>query len=90
MVHFVTHTEAAFQSGPGDAIDYEIARPNLGELRVRVVNKDGLPAGMMQEDDFPNFDLGAPVAGALYSFETGLPDWTMIIHVSPIEKNMYH
>ena len=88
MVHLVTHNESVFQSGPGDAIDYEIARPNLGELRVQVVNKDGLPAGMMQQDDFQNFDLGAPGVGALYSTETSLPDWTMIIHASPIEKNI--
>ena len=89
MVHFVTHTEAAFQSGPGDAVNYEIARPSLGELRVQVVNKDGDPAGMMQQDDFQNFDLGAPGAGALYSFETIIPEWIMVLHVTPIEKNIY-
>ena len=89
MVHLVTHTEAAFQSGPGDAVDYEIARPSLGEMRVQVVNKDGAPAGMMQQDDFPNFDLGAPDAGALLSAETVIPEWMMIVSVTPIEKNIY-
>ena len=93
MVHFVTSDEmiplGIYQSGPNHAVDYEIARPSLGELRVQVFNKDGVLAGMMLSSAFPNFADGPPTAGALSSSESDLPEWTMILHASPINKNIY-
>ena len=92
FVHFVTcdaHPSAQQRIGStqADAITYEIARPNLGELHVQVVNKDGQLAGMMQNSNFPSSE--ATAAGALHSSESALPEWFMVLHVEPIEKNVY-
>ena len=86
VVHFVTgrtaNVTALFESGPTDSVEYEIARPNLAELHVQVVNAFGAPLGAMLAADFPTFSASA----TLTNDETALPDWFMILKV--YAKNM--
>lgn len=87
MVHFVTSgnlPEDLFKSTPNDAISYEIARPNLSEMHVQVVNKDGYLAKVMNRVDFPTTVQTTP--GMLYALESYLPEWVMVLHVQPIRK----
>ena len=92
FVHYVTcdsfpSAQQRMASTQAEAIAYEIARPSLNELRVQVVNRDGFLAGFMTNDAFP--ETQATQANAMYDLETALPDWTMVLHVEPIEKNVY-
>ena len=87
MSHFVTSEQIVdnvFKSKPSDAITYEIARPNLNEMHVQVVNKDGHLAKVMKRTDFPSVVQVVP--GALYAAESALPEWVMTLHVQPIRK----
>ena len=92
FVHYVTcdafpSSQQRIASTQADAIAYEIARPSLNELRVQVVNRDGFLAGFMTNDDFPATQ--ATQANAMYDLESALPEWLMVLHVEPIEKNVY-
>lgn len=93
VVHIISSSDVIaspiFESKPNEAVAYEIVRPSMCELRVRLFNKDGLPAKQMKPGDFPN----APVLtrGLMYNVETDLPDWVLILHIEPIEQknNIY-
>ena len=99
VVHFVRGADVAPQdhtlsagltpheSKPCDAIPYEIARPNLTELRVRVYNQFGKAAGMQYSFNIPG--SFSNTANELENIETALPDWFMVIQLEPVEKNMY-
>lgn len=87
FVHVVTghvvNSTALFESGLNEAVEYEIARPNLSELRVQVKNFNGDPLRIMELDRFPNYTAST----SLTNDESTLPDWFMILKV--YAKNMY-
>ena len=99
VVHFVRGAEiepvsttispgiTPHESKPTDAIPYEIARPNLTELRVRVYNQFMQPAGMVYPGNIP--EPLENTAGALASVETPLPDWWMVIQIEPSHEKKY-
>ena len=99
IVHFVRGADVAPQdhalsagltpheSKPCDAIPYEIARPNLTELRVCVLNQFGTAAGMQYPGNIPATYTNT-AANELSSIETALPDWWFVLQVEPVEKNL--
>ena len=77
FVHVVTghvvSSTALFESGLNEAVEYEIARPNLSELRVEVKNFNGDPLGIMERDQFPPYTASTSLTNAestlLYALE---------------------
>ena len=98
VVHFVRGADPAPQdhtlstgltlheSKPCDAIPYEIARPNLTELRVQVLNQFGKAAGLQASYNIPSTYTNT--ANQLEYIEAALPEWWMVVQLEPIEKNI--
>lgn len=81
LVHFVSEGfNQRHESGPNDAIYYDIAGTTLTELRVRVIDKRNDEAGAMVLDDYPTFSADATLSPG------DLPEWVFVLSVTPTEK----
>ena len=74
-----------FESTPADAVEYRIVRPNLSELRVRLLDKFGRPARGALPASFPTYVANDNTT--LLAAETNLPEWMLVVHIEA-EKNI--
>ena len=79
-----TTAHPAYTSDVGQAIEYEIARPQLAELRVSVQDKFGRRARAMKRASFPAYVPQSTTS--LINDETDLPEWFFVLYVEGVEK----
>ena len=73
-----------YESVPTDVVSYEIARPNLSELRVQVLDKFGRHLKGTPIASFPTFV--ADTDQTLLTVEQDIPEWLLVVQIEPIEK----